>query len=250
MNRSYFPEVDTESGFAETYLKSWKQFHIVVQKLLRHPSYIFRGQRDANWLLEPSLTRLLGRVSKWKRHRDSYMSRFRLALRGRLDDQLLGTLSDDEILAIGQHFGLATPLLDWSRSPYVALFFAFEAASQNPRGYRSIYALHEQFVRGATDEAKTKAIHFIVPTSGFNKRLVNQAGLFTKSPPFMDIQTWVETFFPGVDDAILIKVNIPSMGRHDCLRALNRMNINHSSLFPDIDGAARYCNMEVEISDY
>ena len=250
MTHLYFPAVHQEDGFAETYLRSWEDFHDIVRRLLRDPDYIFRGQQDSRWLLESRLTRLVQGNKKWQRSAAEYLPSFRAALRGRLDDHLLASLSEDELLAIGQHFGMATPLLDWTASPYVALFFAFESPSDARGCPRAVWALHEAFVRAVSKETRKNAVHFVKPASGFNKRLVNQAGLFTKSPMFVDIQSWVQKYFENTDDAILIKVNIPSKGRLDCLRALNRMNINAASLFPDIDGAAHYCNMKIEIPNY
>ena len=250
MSRSYFPLVDREDGVSETWLHSWTDFDKVVARLLRHPAFVFRGQRDASWLVESSLTRLVRSRRRWRQHESVYMRRFRLALRGRLDDHLLSSLSDDEVLAIGQHFGLATPLLDWSTSPYVALFFAFESAQEPQNKHRAVFALDEGFVRGAATEAGPNAIEFLRPTSGFNKRLVHQAGLFTKGPVFADLHSWVADHFENVEEAILLKISLPSRGRHDCLRRLNRMNINHATLFPDIDGTARFCNLQMEIPDY
>ena len=43
-------------------------------------------------------------------------------------------------------------------------------------------------------------------------------------------------------DPTFTKIRIPNEGRTPCLVALNKMNINRMTLFPDIDGAARYVN--------
>ncbi|BFU92286.1 MAG: FRG domain-containing protein [Nitrospira sp.] len=242
-----------EDGTHEIFLKSWNEFHEKVGQIQRYPHYVFRGQQDAAWLVEPSLTRLLGKKTKWNQVMKNYLQRFCLSLRGRLDTHLLLTLPENEILAIGQHYGLATPLLDWTIAPYVALFFAFEHKDHpNQTEYRAVYALDEQHVTSTSMSLKPKdKIEFIRPSSGFNQRLVNQNGLFTKSPPFIDIGSWVEDQFESVDDSdIFIKINIPNSDRKTCLQALNRMNINNASLFPDINGSSRFCNMAMEIENY
>lgn len=41
---------------------------------------------------------------------------------------------------------------------------------------------------------------------------------------------------------ILTKIVIPNSDRIECLKFLNKMNINRMSLFPDLDGAAKYIN--------
>jgi hypothetical protein len=43
---------------------------------------------------------------------------------------------------------------------------------------------------------------------------------------------------------------LPEAGRVDCLRRLNRMNINHLSLFPDLLGSAEHCNRSLRIPNY
>ena len=51
---------------------------------------------------------------------------------------------------------------------------------------------------------------------------------------------------------LLLKIYIPDKESdlHDFLKALNRMNINHLTLFPDIGGASSYCNAGVRIPKY
>ena len=48
----------------------------------------------------------------------------------------------------------------------------------------------------------------------------------------------------------LVKVLIPNKDRDDSLRSLNRMNINHLSLFPDLAGASMFCNLHSEVDRY
>jgi hypothetical protein len=62
---------------------------------------------------------------------EEHLKKFKVFVRGRFPNLNDYHHDDNEIWAIGQHYGLKTPLLDWSVSPYVALFFAFEG--QNKR---------------------------------------------------------------------------------------------------------------------
>ena len=55
----------------------------------------------------------------------------------------------------------------------------------------------------------------------------------------------------GTDEA-LVKIVVPEEkgDRFEILQALNRMNINHRSLFPDISGSAEFCNMRLSVTGY
>ena len=83
-----------------------------------------------------------------------------------------------------------------------------------------------------------------------NARLINQSGLFTRSPNGEDVTPFVQRLFGGKASAALIRVSIPNSERVTALLALNRMNINHLTLFPDLYGASVFCNLALEIEGY
>jgi len=58
--------------------------------------------------------------------------------------------------------------------------------------------------------------------------------------------------FKDSDRQILIKVMIPEKktDRAECLKFLNRMNINHLTLFPDLYGSSQFCEMSLDIKNY
>ena len=95
-----------------------------------------------------------------------------------------------------------------------------------------------------------KPIEFIKPFSDDNQRLINQNGLFTRSPIGEDLEKWIDGNYKNHKRYILMKILIPNSNRIDCLRTLNRMNINHLTLFPDLFGASVYCNLYSEIKNY
>ena len=94
-------------------------------------------------------------------------------------------------------------------------------------------------------------VRFIRPFSDENQRLVNQGGLFTRAPTGKNLEVWIQETANAEDKGYtLIKINMPNRDRDPCLRNLNRMNINHLSLFPDLYGASKFCNLFSEIDRY
>lgn len=93
---------------------------------------IFRGHRRNDWSLAPSLGRFASNNIVTERLARDQLSMFRQAVRGRIKDNAIleNDEQNDELWAVGQHYGLMSPLLDWTYSPYVALFFAFAKEDQ------------------------------------------------------------------------------------------------------------------------
>ena len=254
-------------------LESWEQFHDLVKTYRaddRGSEYIFRGQHNYVWALQPSLDRMSPGAIEEEIARKQ-LRNFRLSIRGRVPDNAVLQEQDEkhneELWAIGQHHGLATPLLDWTLAPYVALFFAF--VNEDPETWvdekgnltnhsRVIYILNKSFLEDLVEEEDSNPLiegypKIVEPSKDDHGRLVNQAGLFTIAPYGETIESSllkalvdsdVDVDNPEEVSKYICKLHIPnsSVIRRDCLRHLRKMNIHHASLFPDVIGASGYCN--------
>jgi hypothetical protein len=258
---------NTPEGTITFRLASWSKFFDFLEAevfdpaIPLKPTYVWRGQRRADWSLSSSLDRLLaklnltaGRAMPEKRLLE-HLESFKFATRGRRGYNP-ASLIENDWWALGQHFGLATPLLDWTRSPFAAAYFAFHELASDPTEYRVVYGLARNAVTkksdeilGSSDEEKGRAqvVEFIDPMSDENQRLVSQDGLFTKAPIGLPIEQWIGREFEGSSSKVLLRIEIPDADRPTCLRTLNRMNINHLSLFPDLTGASRATNLKLEL---
>lgn len=93
---------------------------------------------------------------------------------------------------------------------------------------------------------KKQTIRMFIPRTQENPRIHSQGGRHIYTPDDAPLETWIKQcsdnriFFTGL---ALTKITIPNTERREILRALNKMNINYLSLFPDFEGAARHCNM-------
>jgi hypothetical protein len=263
-----FSSIKLANGCGIVRLASWKYFADYVNvRLTDNRAYVFRGHTLSSWVLRSSLDRLIGRTTSnsGPKLRSAQLESFKLATRGRRGPYPPELLTDNDWWALGQHQGLATPLLDWTESPFVALYFAFSEVSNRRSKFRVVYALHELSVThpeqifeglrikdpleysGAT---LPREIEVVRPASPENPRLVSQRALFTRVPDGMTLDSWVTRRFPGLTRRVLYRIEIPNKDRDSCLKFLNRMNINHLSLFPDLFGATIFCNTQLEIRGY
>ncbi len=213
---------------------------------------------------------------------------FRESVRGRRGpfSKPLDTYNNYELWSLGRHFGVNNTMLDWSLSPYVCLFFAF--SNWETDGIRSLYCLKYNIIEKFRRKSKIEiddditlkkypdydSLIFYRPQSDENFRMINQQGLFTVSRSAHTIEDWVSYNYNTVKLSIereynlrknqklrweldskwiLKKINVVTKNwqeRQQILKYLNRMNINYATLFPDVEGASLYSNMQGDIIHY
>lgn len=244
------------NGFREITMDSWREFQDYVSNdiLDFNQHILWRGQKDSSWPLEPSLVRLYKRQAfiKYNSFKQEQLENFKSSCIGRrgLNPR---DLTENEWWALGQHYGLATPLLDWSRSPFIAAFFAFAESNQEAADRSAIFGLDKVFVDifSENKQAWSPIIEIYEPQLNENSRLISQSGLFTISHNDQNIQNWLSNYLPSNFKApVLTKITLPNSERNKTIKSLNRMNINYMTLFPDLFGACQHSNLCSQINCY
>lgn len=241
--------------------------------------WIFRGQKRARWKLETTFERACARFGIVGIKRGQVEYNMIREFQRRLHHYMANEPDSDkydEWMALMQHHGAPTRLLDFTYSPYVAAYFAFEEADR--RTEVAIWAVNTSFLeeqlenrdeyldlaekyksyREKRQEAeyfnsifpvgkRKKRYRLVLTINPFrlNERLAYQRGVFLCTG---DIRV---RFMKNLSDFIgnenldekVIKFTIPT-GRNnqntkEALNHLDLMNINRITLFPGLDGFAQ-----------
>jgi FRG domain len=195
--------------------------------------WFFRGQANAAWPVRPRAGRPeydngrdLGRFNDWCNRAIAYR-----------------TLPESpwEKLAIAQHYGLATRLLDWTTNPLVATFFA---VAEHPDADGALYCFQpEAFLD--RDRAKLDVIDSVVGflPRAIDERVNRQAGVFTYHPrpsePLLSTELQ-----PPLSGPSLVKIELPAGAKQAIREMLDDYGIHFGGLFPDLDGMSRQVNWQ------
>lgn len=232
-------------------------FSELIQAIERHSKGVcmFRGQKDANWSIEPNIFRYVFK----KKHLAHGLPEMLLDAFKKSAIRYIQPLPNDwEWLSVAQHHGLLTPLLDWTANPLVGAFFAVEQYFKESEYLKEAEKISsvlwcywprqdhlgrlEDYYDPATSPFDIDRVVVFEPAH-HSSRIPAQSAIFTVHPFLkggMSRPKW---------GGQLLKIKIPPRARVEIRRTLFRFGIHHSSLFPDLDGAAKYINATYSSGD-
>jgi hypothetical protein len=255
---------------------------VSVEQLLKELNslpnhYIYRGHSDARWNLQSSLERVIGAAwsadtaKKFEEYSlDVFQSKFHL-----YDKENIVPDSKLAWLSIMQHYGVPTRLLDFTASPYVALYFALEAYEPQARRDFAVFAIDYSAIMqksidyialkdGAFRETRESVhkrqdeifenivdrfaydIAWITEPKQLNARLDRQAGSFLVSG---NRGCRIEEILasPTYAGAQIIKLQRPGDLYTGVVALLRKVNLTSKSLYGDLGGLARSIRMELQL---
>jgi hypothetical protein len=203
-------------------------------------SSCFRGVSDSSYELLPSIGRNLAKGKTIEEVKifleKNEINAMRIFRTSSFQFHKYFDICELELLAIAQHHGLKTRLLDWTKSALVALFFAIE---KNLEDDGAVYIFNDKPKIRYLDGPIVKSINpYKMETNSFfmpmhsTSRITAQQGLFLIfSKPYQPYT-----------HSELIKILIPKDCKISVRRSLSLLGINHGVLFPDLDGLSKHLN--------
>ena len=267
--------------------ESWDSFLRWIDEL--DECWCFRGQQEASWGLDTSLDRGVRR-EKFSPHSSSlYHLDRKTEMQGLLyrfqqyaHTYLPHVPATDDLsswYALMQHYCAPTPLLDWTESPYVGLYFAIE--NKALESHSAVWAIDSDWLQARgremlqqkdipsppvesspTETAEetnrllrgTEApVILRINPSMSNPRLFAQRGLFLckliEQASVGQLLMSMVMYPTLTDRPVIRKLDVVSSLRIKFLKQLRAMNIHRASLFPGLDGLGLSLKIDLELKD-
>jgi hypothetical protein len=208
------------------FVSSFGEFHELIRRFLNNRQVLFRGHNRVDWNLVPRI----GRKEYAKLNHDKFFASFRRRATEFLEVEPKNAW---DWLAVAQHHGLPTPLLDWSYNPLVAAYFAvFPLEDEDCVVYA--YYDSEPIETEHVMPEDYEGVGRLVPR-GIAQRIVRQSGNFTFHSPYnLALEKAV-----GPND-FFVRIVIRKKYRREMIYELDKYGFNRMTLFPDLDGLCSY----------
>ena len=204
--------------------------------------WFYRGHYDCTFQLVPSIFRLDtdGAFATWMEIERYMMNRFKCEATPYINQLPVNGL---EWLALAQHHGLPTRLLDWSLNPLVGLYFAVERdMDANADVWCLGFPSTNNCLPESTYLARRKTLDqmdVIYYPKHLSPRMTNQSGCFTVHDSPTPLNCVPDTLWVFTCIKILAKFKVR------LLNELYELGVHKGSIYPGLDGLAQRISYEV-----
>lgn len=211
--------------------------------------WFYRGHADCSWQLVPSLYRVP--QEGWRENWDDIEAYMMQTFKCEAAPHLAHAPSDDlEWLALAQHYGLPTRLLDWTTNPLIALYFAAEG---HPERDADVWCLGFPSTNNCLPESTYLARRLTLRKEDFiyfprhiTPCVTNQSGCFTvhqSEVPLNDPDhlgnrmNWV-------------RMRIAASKKPLVIDQLYNLGVHRGVIYPGLEGIAMRLRFEVTTKNY